>query len=191
LNATRHVNEETKNFNRKLNKLATKLKHTNIISADLLRNFFTRHGLHMKNSGKEELTSRVVEAIRSTKGICTEIIPINLTWKANTLTSTKGSQVKICLGTDTVDIKNETFRLNSLKTKGEIQHVGNKIFCGCNGETREKDRERSECGLSVSSDVTATKFQEVSKNGQSESNLDVSSENTAVNYQNIKAKEAV
>jgi hypothetical protein len=58
------VNEETKNFDRKLSKLVTKFK----LSADLSRNYFTRHGLHMKNSGKEEITNRVVKAIRATQG---------------------------------------------------------------------------------------------------------------------------
>jgi hypothetical protein len=41
----------------------------------------------------------------------------------------------------------------------------------------------------VSSDVTVTKFQKVSKNGQSENNLDASTENTPVNFQNMKAKD--
>jgi hypothetical protein len=48
LNVTRDVNEETKNFNRKVHKLATKFKHTNIVSADLSRNYFTQHGLHLE-----------------------------------------------------------------------------------------------------------------------------------------------
>jgi hypothetical protein len=66
----------------------------------------------MKNSGKEEITNRVVEASRSTKGISTEIIPINLTWKVNTLTSTKESQVKKSSGTDTTNIKNKKVNQN-------------------------------------------------------------------------------
>ena len=46
LNAARDVNEEkTKNFEGKLSKLATKFK----LRANLSRNYFMRHGLHMTN----------------------------------------------------------------------------------------------------------------------------------------------
>jgi hypothetical protein len=55
LNATRDVNEETTNFNRKLSKLATKLMYTGIVCADLSRNYFAQRRLHVKNSGKEEI----------------------------------------------------------------------------------------------------------------------------------------
>jgi hypothetical protein len=92
LNAARDVNKETKNFNRKLSKLGTKSKHTNVVSVDLSRNYFTRRGLHMKNSGKEEITNRVVESIRTTQGKSTESIPISLTWK-DSHTPTKESEI--------------------------------------------------------------------------------------------------
>jgi hypothetical protein len=55
LNASRDVNEETTNFNRKLNKLATELMHTRIVCAVLSSDYFTLHELNMKNSGKEEI----------------------------------------------------------------------------------------------------------------------------------------
>jgi len=81
LNATRDVNEETTNFNRKLNELATKLMPTRIVYTDLSRKYFTQQRLHMKNTGKEEIINRVVEAIRTTQGNSTEIIPVSLTWR--------------------------------------------------------------------------------------------------------------
>jgi len=82
----------TKNFNRKLSKLATKLRRTNVVSADLSRNYLNRYGLHLKNSGKEEIANRVVEALRTTQGKSTESISISLTLKDNH-TQTKESQV--------------------------------------------------------------------------------------------------
>jgi hypothetical protein len=71
LNVTRDVNEETKNFNRRVQELATKFKRTNVVSAELSRNYFTRHGLHVKNSGEEEITNRVVSPRKKTKYLVT------------------------------------------------------------------------------------------------------------------------
>jgi hypothetical protein len=68
--------------------------HTRIVYADLSRNYFTQQRLHMKNSGKKEIINRVVEAIRTTQGNSTEIIPISLTWRDTPLISSKEIQVK-------------------------------------------------------------------------------------------------
>jgi hypothetical protein len=43
----------------------------------------------MKNTSKEEIINRVVEAIRTTQWKFTEIIPIIPTWKGNPLVSSK------------------------------------------------------------------------------------------------------
>jgi hypothetical protein len=140
LNVTRDVNEETKNLNRKLHKLAMKFKHTNVVSADLSRNYFTRHGLHLKNSGKEEITNRVVEAIRPTKEKSTETIPISVTWKDNPPTSTKEPQVIKSSVTSITDIQElkQLIRFSSQNAKGELQHTDSKILCGCNNEIQGK-----------------------------------------------------
>lgn len=47
------INEETKVFNKKLNNITSKYGHTSVMNIDLAREDFTRHGLHLRNSGKE------------------------------------------------------------------------------------------------------------------------------------------
>jgi hypothetical protein len=49
------VNNEIKTFNRKLLKFVKPYEHVLILTADTDRKFFTRHGLHMNNLGKEKL----------------------------------------------------------------------------------------------------------------------------------------
>jgi hypothetical protein len=53
------VNNEIKAFNRKLSKLMKPYKHVVIVTADTDRKFFTRHGLHLNNLGKENIASKV------------------------------------------------------------------------------------------------------------------------------------
>jgi hypothetical protein len=49
------INKEVKIYNRKLNKLTSKYKHTSTMHFDLQREDFTRHGLHLRNAGKDKL----------------------------------------------------------------------------------------------------------------------------------------
>jgi hypothetical protein len=53
------VNNEINVFNRKLLKLMKPYKYVLIVTADTDRKFFTRHGLHMNNLGKEKNASKV------------------------------------------------------------------------------------------------------------------------------------
>ena len=57
------VNNEIKAFNRKLLKLVKPYKHVLIVTADTDRKFFTRHGLHLNNLGKEDIASKVSMAV--------------------------------------------------------------------------------------------------------------------------------
>jgi len=59
------VNNEVKAFNRKLSKLVKPYKHVLIVIADTDRKFFTRHGLHLNNLGKEDIASKVSMAVTS------------------------------------------------------------------------------------------------------------------------------
>jgi hypothetical protein len=43
------VNEEVKVFNKKLNNVISKYRHTSIMHIDLAREDFTNHGLHLRN----------------------------------------------------------------------------------------------------------------------------------------------
>ena len=48
------VNNESKVFNRKLLKLMKPYTHVLAVTTDTGRKFYTRHGLHMNNLGKEK-----------------------------------------------------------------------------------------------------------------------------------------
>jgi hypothetical protein len=53
------VNSEVKAFNRKLVKVMKPHKHVIVVKVDLDRKPFTRHGLHMNNSGKEKIMLKI------------------------------------------------------------------------------------------------------------------------------------
>jgi hypothetical protein len=59
------TNNEIKNFNRKLCKLAKIFSHVNTIEVDSNRQIFTTHGLHLNGLGKELLSSHILLYIYS------------------------------------------------------------------------------------------------------------------------------
>jgi hypothetical protein len=60
------VNNEIKVFNTQLQNLMKPYKHVLIVKTDADRKFFTRHGLHMNNIGKEKIASNVSTIIKNT-----------------------------------------------------------------------------------------------------------------------------
>ncbi|MDR0288737.1 MAG: SGNH/GDSL hydrolase family protein [Rickettsiales bacterium] len=60
------VNREVIAFNRKLYKRMKQFEHVKIIDSELHREYFTKHGMHMKIAGKEIMAQRTVEHIRET-----------------------------------------------------------------------------------------------------------------------------
>ena len=59
------VNQEVKVFNRKLCKCLKAYNNTLIVEADLHRNYFTSHGLHLNRKGKEVIARKITLAIQS------------------------------------------------------------------------------------------------------------------------------
>jgi len=57
------VNSEVKTFNRKLIKLMKPHKHVFVVEIDLDRKPSTKHGMHMRNSGKEKLAEKLANVI--------------------------------------------------------------------------------------------------------------------------------
>jgi hypothetical protein len=57
------VNSEVKTLNRKLVKLTKPFKHFTVVKVDHDRKFFTRHGLHMNNLGKERIALKIASAV--------------------------------------------------------------------------------------------------------------------------------
>jgi hypothetical protein len=57
--------EEPRPFNRKLDRISTKYKHTNFLSVDLSRGCFTKYGLHLRKFGKDFITSCIAKRFRT------------------------------------------------------------------------------------------------------------------------------
>jgi hypothetical protein len=57
------VNKEVENFNRKLLKFIKPLGHVKVIKVESNREYFTRHGLHLNNEGKEQVIRKVANVI--------------------------------------------------------------------------------------------------------------------------------
>ena len=73
------VNKEVEAFNRKLVKLMKPYKHVTVVKVDLNREFFTRHGQHMNNLGKEEIALRIARVV--TDIFSNQEEAISLHWK--------------------------------------------------------------------------------------------------------------
>jgi hypothetical protein len=72
------INKEIQVFNRKLHKLPQDMHHVSIIDTNLTRNEFSRHGLHMNFSGKEEIAKIIGHNI--TNLLTSQNPPISLKW---------------------------------------------------------------------------------------------------------------
>ena len=90
------VNDEVVRFNRQLKKRMKMFNNVQILETDLRREYFTKHGLHLKTSGKEQITSKLAAVVKSLlhKKKSTSI---QLQWKEN-LTSTWHSSLKQTTG---------------------------------------------------------------------------------------------
>jgi hypothetical protein len=77
----------------KLNKLVEKFKNINVLSVALSRKYFTRYGIHMKNTGKENIVNRLADRIMSIKCKHETVKMINLTRKDNLAMDAKVPQV--------------------------------------------------------------------------------------------------
>jgi len=57
------TNLEIQAFNTKLSKIATQFSHVTLTEIDFNRNYFTKHGLHLNNAGKEWLANLIASHI--------------------------------------------------------------------------------------------------------------------------------
>ena len=87
------VNNEIKAFNRKLSKLVKPYKHVLIVTADTDRKFFTGHGLHLNNLGKEDIASKVSMAVTSI--FQKQNVITHLCWKNGYDISVKSVTIKL------------------------------------------------------------------------------------------------
>ena len=59
------VNKEVKVCNRKLKKYLKVLNNVHILEVDTDREFYTRHGLHMNQAGKEQVAYKIMNTIKT------------------------------------------------------------------------------------------------------------------------------
>jgi len=82
LNRNSVINLEIQAFNKKLNKIARVFSHAAIVETDLDRKYFTRHGMHLNNSGKECLSKLIATQInRLVNGNNKDVPAVPLNWK--------------------------------------------------------------------------------------------------------------
>jgi hypothetical protein len=58
---TSSVNDEVNKFNQKLHKMMSVFSNVRVINSVSHREYYTKHGLHLNNIGKEEMASRIIE----------------------------------------------------------------------------------------------------------------------------------
>jgi hypothetical protein len=74
------VNVEVAKFNRKLIKIMKAHYHVDVINTVNLREYYTRHGMHLNRVGKEKMVCKIVQQINNIFSVNnTPLIP--LTWK--------------------------------------------------------------------------------------------------------------
>jgi hypothetical protein len=70
-------------YNEKLHKLLNLYTYVSIVEASSNRDYYTKHGLHLNNYGKEKLVKQIVSQINSVKRTANPKTPILLLWKEN------------------------------------------------------------------------------------------------------------
>jgi lysophospholipase L1-like esterase len=80
------VNEEVIAYNRKLYKRVKQSEHVKI-DTELQRKYFTKHGMNMNRTGKEQMTQKIAEHIRETLSK-RETFPMTLQWKQDSVKRT-------------------------------------------------------------------------------------------------------
>ncbi|GFG34917.1 hypothetical protein Cfor_04123, partial [Coptotermes formosanus] len=92
LSESSSINEETRRYNEKLNNISSKYRHTSVMNVNLAREDFTRHGLHLRSSGKDKLLAALAEKIRTQQCKSNVGNSIGLTWKEDTLEKSHAEQ---------------------------------------------------------------------------------------------------
>ena len=106
-----------------LSKLTAKLKHTKVINAELTRNFYTKYGIHMKNSGKVEKGKRLANKITSLWWRKIEDSSIRMMWENSNKTPPKETKLQILLTTTPTDTKSEITKKIQLPKRQRIYRL--------------------------------------------------------------------
>ena len=110
------VNSEVVRFNRLLRKRMKLYKKTKILDTDLNRDCFTKHGLHMNSSGKEQLILKLASVIESLT-VKNSRSDIRLQWKENgTSLENRDTNQTLGIGAWTPSVANQV----SKNDEGEV-----------------------------------------------------------------------
>jgi len=70
------VNKEVNKFNRQLHKRLRTCEHVKVIDSIIRKEYYTKHGLHFNNSGKEQMAQLIIDQIKCLE--TTNTTPIQL-----------------------------------------------------------------------------------------------------------------
>ena len=87
------VNEEVKVFNRKLRKHLKACNNTQMVEVDSNRDYYTRHGLHLNQKGKEQMARNIAWAIKDKLNV-QKCAPIIMSHKPLIEATTKNDQAE-------------------------------------------------------------------------------------------------
>ena len=104
------VNNKVVRFNRQLNKRMKTFNNVKILETDLNRECFTKHGLHLNSSGKEQIASKLAVMVKSLLNE-KKTSHIYLQWKENPTSSHPSSPMLItgngaCKLSSAIDVPN-------------------------------------------------------------------------------------
>jgi hypothetical protein len=74
------INEQIKNYNKKLHKVTKRFKHVKLTRVTTNREHFTKHGLHLNNKGKEIMSKELLKNL-PTKHESQKVAAIQLPWR--------------------------------------------------------------------------------------------------------------
>jgi len=95
------TNLEIQAFNAKLSKIATLFSHVTLVKIDFNRKYYTKHGLHLNNAGKEWLAKLIASQIDKPVSDNNKTEPtIALNWKEESIDVTNSHKPNLMLTED-------------------------------------------------------------------------------------------
>ena len=77
------TNLAIKKFNTKLNNIMQRFRHVTLIDMGLHREYYTKHGMHLNNKGKDEIARKMANLINKVVIDENKDTIISLNWKDN------------------------------------------------------------------------------------------------------------
>jgi hypothetical protein len=147
------VNKEVEAFNRKFVKLMKPYIHVTVMKVDLERKFFTRHGQHMNNLGKEKIALKIASVV--TNLFSSQGEAIRLHWKDDYEVRVSGSS-----GKDTITMQEDPKAAPLKPATMEVQ-LDEAI------QENQTDSDSAETGINIDDIATLGPTQDITDDTQS------------------------